>query len=32
MNMNIRTFLAIILSFLVVFVYQYFLAKNLETQ
>ncbi len=31
MNMNIRTFLAILLSFLVVFVYQYFFAKNLET-
>ncbi len=29
---NIRTFLAILLSFLVVFVYQYFFAKNLETQ
>jgi len=32
MSMNIRTFLAILLSFLVVFVYQYFFAKNLETQ
>jgi len=31
MSMNIRTFLAILLSFLVVFVYQYFFAKNLET-
>jgi YidC/Oxa1 family membrane protein insertase len=32
MSTNIRTFLAILLSFLVVFVYQYFFAKNLETQ
>ena len=32
MSMNIRTFLAILLSFLVVFVYQYFFSKNLETQ
>lgn len=32
MSMNIRTFLAILLSFIVVFVYQYFFAKNLETQ
>jgi YidC/Oxa1 family membrane protein insertase len=32
MSMNIRTFLAILLSFLVVFGYQYFFAKNLETQ
>ncbi len=32
MSTNIRTFLAILLSFIVVFVYQYFFAKNLETQ
>ena len=32
MSTNVRTFLAILLSFLVVFVYQYFFAKNLETQ
>jgi YidC/Oxa1 family membrane protein insertase len=31
MSTNIRTFLAILLSFLVVFVYQYFFAKNLQT-
>lgn len=31
MSTNVRTFLAILLSFLVVFVYQYFFAKNLET-
>jgi YidC/Oxa1 family membrane protein insertase len=32
MSMNIRTFLAILLSFLVVFVYQYYFVKNPETQ
>jgi len=32
MSMNIRTFVAIFLSFLVVFIYQYFFAKHLETQ
>ena len=32
MSTNTRTFLAILLSFLVVFVYQYFFAKNIETQ
>jgi len=32
MSTNMRTFLAILLSFLVVFIYQYFFAKNIETQ
>jgi len=32
MSTNVRTFLAILLSFIVVFIYQYFFAKNLETQ
>jgi YidC/Oxa1 family membrane protein insertase len=32
MSTNVRTFLAILLSFLVVFVYQFFFAKSLETQ
>ena len=32
MSTNMRTFLAILLSFLVVVIYQYFFAKNIETQ